>query len=100
MVKLILADGTKLTGFTQNGTNFVSQKQVDESVFEDNLSTLTIDDGDTQTVMHNVELIQQVQYADGWYICFRERTEQEMQYAALNGKLEYMAMMTGVDMEV
>lgn len=100
MVKLILADGTKLTGFTQNGTNFVSQKQVDESVFEDNLSTLTIDDGDTQTVMHNAELIQQVQYADGWYICFRERTEQEMQYAALNGKLEYMAMMTGVDMEV
>lgn len=100
MVTLILADGTKLTGFTQNGTNFVSKKQVDETVFADNLSTLTITDGDTQTVMHNAELVQQVQYADGWYICFRERTEQEMQYAALTGKLEYMAMMTGVDMEV
>lgn len=56
--------------------------------------------GDTQMVMHNAELIQQVQYADGWYLCFREKTEQEMRYAELMGKLEYMAMMTGVDMEV
>ena len=70
------------------------------SVFEDNLSTLTIVDGDTQMVMRNAELIQQVQYTDGWYLCFREKTEQEMRYAELTGKLEYMAMMTGVDMEV
>ena len=100
MVKLILPDGTELKGFKQNGNNYVSQTEVDVSVFEDNLSTLTIVDGDTQMVMHNAELIQQVQYADGWYLCFREKTEQEMRYAELTGKLEYMAMMTGVDMEV
>lgn len=100
MVKLILADGTELKNFTQNGNNYVSKTEVDVSVFEDNLSTLTIVDGDTQTVMHNAELIQQVQYADGWYLCFREKTEQEMLYAEITGKLEYMAMMTGVDMEV
>ena len=100
MVKLILADGTELKGFKQSGNNYVSQTEVDVSVFEDNLSTLTIVDGDTQMVMHNAELIQQVQYADGWYLCFREKTEQEMRYAELTGKLEYMAMMTGVDMEV
>lgn len=100
MVKLILADGTELKGFKQNGNNYVSKTEVDVSVFEDNLSTLTIVDGDTQMVMHNAELIQQVQYADGWYLCFREKTEPEMRYAELTGKLEYMAMMTGVDMEV
>lgn len=60
MVKLILADGTELKGFKQNGNNYVSQTEVDVSVFEDNLSTLTIVDGDTQMVMHNAELIQQV----------------------------------------
>ena len=65
MVKLILADGTELKGFKQNGNNYVSQTEVDVSVFEDNLSTLTIVDGDTQMVMRNAELIQQVQYADG-----------------------------------
>ena len=100
MVKLILADGTELKGFKQNGNNYVSKTEVDVSVFEDNLSTLTIVDGDTQMVMHNAELIQQVQYADGWYLCFREKTEQEMRYAELMGKFEYLAMMTGVDMEV
>ena len=77
MVKLILADGTELKGFKQNGNNYVSQTEVDVSVFEDNLSTLTIVDGDTQMVMHNAELIQQVQYADGWYLCFREKTKEE-----------------------
>lgn len=59
MVKLILADGTELKGFKQNGNNYVSQTEVDVSVFEDNLSTLTIVNGDTQMVMHNAELIQQ-----------------------------------------
>lgn len=100
MVKLILADGTELKRFKQNGNNYVSKTEVDVSVFEDNLSTLTIVDGDTQMVMHHAELIQQVQYADGWYLCFREKTEQEMRYAELTGKFEYLAMMTGVDMEV
>lgn len=56
MVKLILADGTELKGFKQNGNNYVSKTEVDVSVFEDNLSTLTIVDGDTQMVMHNAEL--------------------------------------------
>ena len=50
--------------------------------------------------MHGyVEMCIRDRYADGWYLCFREKTEQEMRYAELTGKLEYMAMMTGVDME-
>lgn len=100
MWKIILADGTELTGFTQNGSNYVSKTKVDESVFEDNLSTLTLTDGETETVMHNAVLIQQVKYTDGWYLCFRELTQQEVQYAALNGKIDYLAMMADIDMEV
>lgn len=71
------------------------------SVFEDNLSTLTIVDGDTQMVMHNAETD-----SAGSVCCpvgisaSREKTEQEMRYAELMGKFEYLAMMTGVDMEV
>lgn len=84
MVKLILADGTELNGLKQNGNNYVSQTEIDVSVFEDNLSTLTIVDGDTQMVMHNAELIQQVQYTDGWYLCFREKTKEEKLAAAIS----------------
>lgn len=101
MCKLILADGTELTGFTRNGDNFVSKKKVETAVFADNLSTLTISDeeGESETVLHNAELIQQVHYADGWYLCFRELTPQELQYAAINGKLDYLAMMTDVEFD-
>lgn len=52
-------------------------EKVDESIFEGNLSTMTVSDGQTETVMHEVELIQQVHYSDGWYLAFRELTEAE-----------------------
>lgn len=82
MYTITLADGTtKLTGLSKNGDNFISESKVDESIFTDNLSTMTIADEDTseETVMTDVELIQQVQYdEDGdWYLCFRELSEQE-----------------------
>ncbi len=100
MWKLILADGTELTGFRQNGTNYVSDTKVDEAVFEGNLSTLTITDGEETMVMHNAELIQQVRYSDGWYLCFRELSPQELEYATLSGRIDYLAMMTEIYMEV
>lgn len=79
MYKLILADGTELTGFTKNGDNYIRKEKVDESVFKDNLSTLEITDGEETITMHNVELIQQVEGADGFHICFRELSAQELQ---------------------
>ena len=79
MYKLILADGTELTGFTKNGDNYIRKEKVDESVFKDNLSTLEITDGEETITMHNAELIQQVEDADGSHICFRELSAQELQ---------------------
>lgn len=55
MYKLILADGTELTGFTKNGDNYIRKEKVDESVFKDNLSTLEITDGEETITMHNAE---------------------------------------------
>lgn len=95
--KMILADGTELTGFRQNGNNYVSQEKVDETVFEDNLSTLTLTDGETEIVMQNAVLIQQVKYADGWYLCFRELTPQELQNISIMSKIDYLAMMADID---
>lgn len=79
---ITLADGRMLAGLGKNGTNFVSAEKVDEAIFNDNLSVMTISDGETETIYHNAELIQQVYYPDanppGWYLCFREKTTQEM----------------------
>lgn len=75
---ITLADGRKLTGLDKNGDNFVSAERVDEAIFKDNLSVMTVSDGETETVYHHVELIQQQKWMDGtYYLAFRERTAQE-----------------------
>ena len=99
MYTLILADGTKIEGLRMNGDNFISETKVDEELFEDNLSTLTISDGETVTVKENVQFIQQVECEDGFYFCFRTLSEQEIQMATMMSKLEYLAMMTDVDID-
>ena len=96
---LRLDDGTEITGLGLNGNNFVSEEQIDESLFDGNLDTLTIlKDGEEIQVMNNVEMIQQVQYTDGWYICFRELSQQELKEISMNAKIEYIAMMTDVEL--
>lgn len=70
---ITLADGRKLTGLSKNGDNFVSTKKMDETIFKDNLSTMKVSDGETETTLHDVELIQQMEWGDGtWYLAFRE----------------------------
>lgn len=107
MWKMILADGTELTGFTQNGNNYIRGEPVDESVFVGNLSTLTLTDGEETITMHNAELVQQVHYEgmpgleDGWYLCFREKTPQEVMAAKEEqntANIDYLSMMSGIDL--
>jgi hypothetical protein len=70
---ITLADGQKLTGLTKNGDNFVSKTKVDESIFVNNLSTMTVSDGETEVTMTDVQFIQQMEWVDGnWYLAFRE----------------------------
>jgi hypothetical protein len=73
-----LADGRELTGLTKNGDNYVSKEKVDETIFTDNLATMMVYDGETETTYKNVELIQQMEFLDGFYLCFRELTEAEL----------------------
>ena len=82
-----LADGRKLTGLTKNGNNYVSKEKVDESIFTDNLTNMTVSDGETETAYRNVELIQQMEFPDGWYLCFRELTEAEIAVTELQEAL-------------
>lgn len=81
---ITLADGRKLTGLDKNGDNFVSKTKVDESIFEGNLSTMKVSDGETEEVFKDMVFIQQMEWADGtFYLAFREQTQQEKILAAL-----------------
>lgn len=76
---ITLADGRKLTGLGKNGDNFVSTEKVNETIFEDNLSTMTISDGETEKTYKDMVFIQQMKWADGtYYLAFRERTQTEI----------------------
>ena len=81
---ITLADGRKLTGLDKNGDNFVSTEKVDESIFENNLSTMTVSDGETEETFKDMVFIQQMEWADGtFYLAFREKTKEEKLVAAI-----------------
>ncbi len=95
---ITLADGRQLAGLGLNGNNYISKTRIDESIFEGNLSTLTITGGDEEIVMHDCELVQQVEWTDGnYWLVFRELSEAE-KLALVNERTEaqaiYTAMMT------
>lgn len=85
MYTIKLADGRELTGLGKNGTNFVSNEKVDESIFKDNLSTMTVSDGETEETFTDMAFIQQMKWADGtFYLAFREKTKEEKLAAAIS----------------
>lgn len=78
MYTITLADGKKLTGLIMNGTNYVSKEKVDETIFKNNLSTMKVFDGETETTYTDMIFIQQMEWSDGtFYLAFREKTKEE-----------------------
>lgn len=95
---ITLADGRKLEGLGINGNNFVSAVKVNEDIFTDNLSVMTVSDGEKETVYHNAELIQQQEQLDGsWYLAFREKTAEELAMTNLAelGGLVFVTLVEG-----
>lgn len=84
MYTITLADGKKLTNLEMNGTNYVSKGKVDETIFKDNLSTMKVSDGETETTYTDMVFIQQMEWVDGtFYLAFREKTKEEKLVAAI-----------------
>lgn len=82
---ITLADGRKLEGLDKNGDNFVSKTKVDESIFEDNLSTMKIFDGENEESFTDMVFIQQMEWSDRtFYLAFREKTALEKVVSALD----------------
>ena len=51
----------EISNLKLNGNNFISTEKIEESVFADNCSPVTISDGTTETVHPNMELVQIVE---------------------------------------
>ena len=108
---ITLADGTQLSGLELNGNNFVSKTEVTEETFRGKLSKVIIE-GDAEAdeagligEHHNMELVQIAYYTqaihgcdDGYYFVLRDIPASELEVLKNRGDIDYIAMMTGVEL--
>lgn len=77
MYTITLHDGTKLENLELNGNNFIAEGVIEDSVFADNLATVSITDGETtENYTDMVLVINRVDGGRSWFV-LREKTEQE-----------------------
>ena len=87
MYTVVLQDGTALENLTLNGNNFISDTLIDDSVFVDNLDTVTINDGETTQVHENMKLIaNQVFEGKSWFI-IEQKTPRDIEKERLEKEL-------------
>lgn len=79
MLKIKLADGTLIENLGMNGNNYVSQAPIEDGVFEDNLSTVTVTENGIETVYENMKLIQNKQYGEEYWFIIVEKTPEEIE---------------------
>jgi len=101
--KITLSDGTQLKNLKLNGNNFVSKTEVTENMFRGKLSKVIYDgkvDGGTVKEEHtHMELVQITKVQDEYYFILRELSEAELKEIKMKSDIEYLAMMTDVDLE-
>ena len=78
MHTVTLQDGTVLDNLTLNGNNYISDTLIDDAVFESNLDTVTINDGESTQVHENMKLIANQAYDGKSWFVIGEKTEKDM----------------------
>ena len=77
MYQITLHDGTVLDDLELNGNNFISEKVIDDSVFDGNLDTVTISNGETSETYTDMKLMSnRVDGGKSWFV-LGEKTAQE-----------------------
>lgn len=101
--KITLSDGTQLTDLRLNGNNFVSESEITEETFRGKLSKVVfegkVNENEFKQECRQMELVQIVHYEDGYYFVLREISQEELNKIKTKADIEYLAMMTNVDME-
>ncbi len=88
MYTITLANGTKLENLELNGNNYIAEGVIEDSVFQDNLSSVTITDGETTETYTDMVLISnRVDGGRSWFI-LGEKSPQEKAMERINTLLE------------
>ena len=96
--KITLADGTEIENLTLNGNNFVSKTPIDYTQFEDNLTRVTINDGDNDDIHENMEFVGESVMDGNYLFILRDISAKELADMKLRSDVEYLAMMCDVEL--
>lgn len=90
---ITLATGKKITGLTMNGTNYVSKKEIDESIFTNEaMAEVVVCDGTTEEVHKNWVFVQQMKWEDGtYYLAFAEQDENAAKFLEIEEAMAELA---------
>jgi hypothetical protein len=100
--KITLADGTQLKDLKLSGNNYISKTKITEDDFKGKLSKIIIENETDKTSeeLKHMELVQILDYGDkGYYFVLRELSADELDKIKTKADIEYLAMMTDVDLE-
>lgn len=94
---ITLENGTKIENLRLNGNNFISQEQIDPEIFDGNLGKVVINYGENNEVHENMGLVQVTQMGEEYWFVLRDIPASEIANAKLRSDLDYLAMMTAVE---
>ena len=96
--KIILTDGQTIDGLRLNGNNFVSSSPIAESIFDDNLSPVTIYENGVPSVHENMELVQVTRMGGEYWFILRDITQKELDEIRLRADVDFIAMMSDIEL--
>lgn len=98
MYKITLADGTVLDNLELNGNNYISSTIIDSAIFNNNLSSIIVEDENESQTYTNMQLMGNRAAADGrsWFV-LGEKTAQQLREEELQQKIDEL---TGAILEL
>ena len=101
--KITLSDGTQLANLRLNGNNFIYETELTDDDLKWKLSKVIfegiVEGKEFKQECEHMELVQIVHYEDGYYFVLRKISEEELHKIKTQADIEYLAMMTYVDLE-
>lgn len=78
MYTITLADGTKLKNLELNGNNYIAEGVIEDSVFESNLDTVKITDGETTETFTDMRLMSNIVRDNrSWFVLGEKSAQQK-----------------------
>lgn len=95
---ITLADGTVIENLRLNGNNYFSNEPVNSAIFDNNCSPVMINDGTVIDAHDNMELVQVTEVNGKYWFVLRDISFEELKQIKIQSDIEYLAMMTGVEL--